>query len=65
MSSSVDQGVGLSQGDSPPRLVRPLLGGHPDTVDDGTDADAQSAARTVGGHTGEVCLGVKGDCLVA
>ena len=59
-------GVGVSHGDSPARLV--LARGawlHLDAVDDGAHTHAQSAACAVLRHAGEVCLGVEGDGLVA
>ena len=61
-----DERVGLAQGNPPAWLVRPVgLIHHLNAVDDRTHTHAEGAPRTVRGHMREVCLGVKGDGLVA
>ena len=61
----INQGVGLSKGDAPARLVlvRPLH--HSNTINDRTHANAQRTPGAVGRDIREVCLRVKGYCLVA
>ena len=55
----------MTEGNSPLGDVGLGLFDHSDAVNDRTDRDAERAAGAIGRDVGEVCLGVKGDGLVA
>lgn len=61
----MDEGVGFSQGDSPPWHIGGGLVHHANAVNDGAHTETESTTSAVRGDMGEVGLRVKGYSLVS